>query len=113
MFPFSAWIPNGAQPFGIFGSLKASGTGAKEALKVSTLALWKSVAYSWSFSVANPSNDAPADVSSTAVTAVVPFTDGAQPRIWPASVSNKNRAELLTPLWVTTKSAVFEFATVP
>ena len=45
MLPPSAWIPNGAKPFGIFGSLKPPGTDSlNDASKTSTRPLWKSVA---------------------------------------------------------------------
>ena len=47
MFPFSAWIPNGAYPFAIAVSLNAfagSVTGFHCASKTSTRPLWKSVA---------------------------------------------------------------------
>ena len=46
MFPFSAWIPNGAQPAGTCESLNApvSATGLNDESKTSTRALWKSVA---------------------------------------------------------------------
>src|SRR5579864_4208431 len=113
MFPFSAWIPNGAQPAGIFGSWKGNGSGLNEASNESTLALWKSVAYSWSFNVARPSNTAPLEESSTPVTALVLLTVGAQPMICPACVANRKRAGELAPFWVTTKSVVLAFATVP
>jgi hypothetical protein len=44
MFPFSAWIPNGAHPLGIPGSEKPSESGLNDASKASTFELWKSAA---------------------------------------------------------------------
>ena len=106
-------MPNGAKPFGSFGSLNGSASGLNEASNESTRPLWKSAAYSRSLSVARPSYSAPCDELSTAATAAVPLTVGDQPRIWPACVSKRNRDDALTPFWLITNAAVFEFATVP
>jgi hypothetical protein len=43
----------------------------------------------------------------------VPFTVGDQPRIWPAWFENRNSDDEEMPSCETTKSDVFEFATVP
>src|SRR5262249_17648134 len=113
MFPFSAWMPNGAQPFGILGSWNPSESGLNDESNASTRALWKSVTYRRSFTVARPSNRAPAADSSTAVIASVPLTVGDQPITRPAWVANRKRANPLTPFWLTTKSAGLLLATVP
>ena len=56
MFPSSAWIPNGAQPAGIFGSVNAIWRPwLNVGSKTSTRPLWKSVAYSLWFRMARPS----------------------------------------------------------
>ena len=47
------------------------------------------------------------------MTAVFALTPGDHPDTSPDCVANKNRAELLTPFWLTTKSAEFELATAP
>src|SRR3954470_18953614 len=98
--PLTAWIPNGANPRGIAGSWKAPGfeTGAKLASHTSTLALWKSVAYSCGpapvSAIASPLKIAPGTV--TAVCAAVDVggggTAGFQPVIVPASEENRKRA---------------------
>jgi hypothetical protein len=45
--------------------------------------------------------------------ATVPFTDGVQPRIVPLSVEKRNRAALLDPFSLTTKSVALPLKTVP
>src|SRR5262249_23510317 len=108
-----AWIPNGAQPAGIFGSLNGSESGLNEASKESTRALWKSAAYRRSFRAARPVYSAPRAELSTETMALVPLTVGAQPSNWPASVSNRNREGAVTLFWLTGKSVALELATVP
>src|SRR5581483_155340 len=112
-FPFSAWMPNGAQPCGMPASLNPSDNGLNDASNASTRALWKSASYRRSVAVARPVFSAPAVELSTATTAAVPFTVGDQPSSCPPSVSNRNRAEPLTPFWLITKSAALLLATVP
>src|SRR5947209_14562293 len=115
MFPPSAWIPNGAKPLATFASLKPPdvATGANDASKMSTRALWKSAAYRRSFAVASPVYNAPTLERSAPTTAVVPFTDGVQPRIIPLFVANRNLDAPLLPPWLTTKSVALPLKTVP
>jgi hypothetical protein len=75
--------------------------------------LWKSAAYRRSPATASPSNTAWVDELSTATIAAVPLTVGVHPRICPDAVSKRNREAPLTPFWLTAKSVVVGFATVP
>src|SRR3954451_1338833 len=113
MLPPIAWMPNGAQPAGMFGSLNGSESGLNEASNESTRALWKSAAYRRSLAVARPVYSAPLAELSTATRALVPLTVGAQPSTWPASVSNRNREGAVTLFWLTGKSVTLVLATVP
>src|SRR6476469_7838210 len=113
MLPASAWMPNGAYPFGSFGSWNGSDTGANDLSKTSTRPLWKSVAYSLSAATARPLYTAPAADESAPGIAVAALTVGDQPRIWPPSVAKRNRAGPLLPPWLTTKSVAEPLNTVP
>jgi len=108
------WMPNGAYPFGRFGSVNRPGAVIwwKSPSNTSTLAFAKSVAYSRSPSgvdaIAKPLKIAPSFVLSATTKACVDGAGGGtlgfHPRICPASVSNRNSDG---PEWVpsvTTKS---------
>src|SRR6185437_11610826 len=113
MLPFSDWIPNGAKPFGSFGSWNGSETGANDLSKTSTRPLWKSVAYSRSLATVRPLYTAPAAEESAPTSAVVPFTAGDHPSTCPPSVAKRKRAAPLLPPWLTTKSVATPLKTVP
>src|SRR2546423_8388106 len=87
MLPASAWIPNGAYPFGSFGSWNGSDTGANDLSKTSTRPLWKSVAYNLSAATASPLYTAPPAEESAPAIPAVPITAGDQPRTCPDPVA--------------------------
>src|SRR5689334_11425695 len=94
MFPPMFWIPNGANPEGIFESTNPPVICVKLESKTSTFALWKSVAKILPSPIASPLNTAPSPVLSTTTNDCVDLggggTFGFQPRIVPASVANMN-----------------------
>ena len=105
MFPPIDWIPNGAYPCGIVGSVKppAGVTSWKLPLKTSTRALRKSAAKSSSPEIARPLKTALLDERSTATIAWVGETVRFQPRIFPSSVAKRNNAGPDAVLLETTK----------
>ncbi len=115
MFPLRAWIPNGAHPFGIFGSLNAFDQRDRLERRVEDVHP-RVVEVGRVQAVVQrrePFVDGPARELSTPVTAFVAFTVGAQPRIVPASVAKRNLELLLVVPLLMMKSAALALATVP
>ena len=111
MFPPSAWIPNGAKPFGSFGSLNGSVERLERRVERVDAAVVE-------VGRVQPVVQRGEPVVERALRRVV---DGDhrralpldQPRIWPACVSKRKRDDVLAPFWLIANALVFEFATVP
>ena len=116
MLPPSAWIPNGAKPFGDLRVLEAARRGDQLERRVEDVDA--TVVEVGRVEPVVRDREALVDRADTLersapTTAAVPFTVGVQPRIVPPSVANRNRAAPLLPFWLTTKSAALPLKTVP
>ena len=114
MLPPSAWIPNGAKPFGIFGSLKPPQRDRLERrvedvdAAVVEVGRVQPVVRDREALVDGARRGAVgADDRGRAVHGRRPAEDR------PASVANRKRAAPLLPFWLTTKSVALPLNTVP
>ena len=92
MFPPSAWMPNGAKPFGMLRIVERERERLERRVERVDAARCGSRPRRAGRSASRGRRRArPVDELSTATTACVPLTVGVQPRIWPACVSKRNR----------------------
>ena len=98
MLPPSAWMPNGAKPFGIFGSSKppAVATGCERRVEDVDAAVVEVGRVQAVVQRREPLVDGAARRAVDAATAVVAFTVGDQPRIVPASRREEEASRPLT-----------------